>query len=265
MLEAEVNTSEETTENLEVTEAEQPGQVEQTEQQQIVDLDSVDKFKFAGKEWTPKDFQGAYMMQSDYTKKTQALAEERKYFDNLTADLESVKSNPSLIEKFKSVYPEKFHKFLGYVQGASQPQAQKQTENAQSQIDPAFKERFERLESEIHERKVQAIEAELDAKFKGLSEKYPMADEEAVLARAQALIDRGEKLNDKIWDGLWKSVNERNQKLAEQFYAKKIKEQKTTNQKGKDIASGGGTPGQAPKVARSIKEATQMLMDSETL
>lgn len=254
------------TQNLEQTESTEqtsgeaaPETQEATQaQQELIDLDKVERFRFAGREWTPKDFQGAHMMQADYTRKTQALAEERKYYDNLQADLAAVKQNPSLAEKFRAIYPEKYHNFLEYA-GLSQAQKQ-QAQAQQSNIDPAFLDRFNRLESTLKEREVQAIEAELDSKFKTLSVKYPLADEEAVLARAQALVDKGQSLNDKAWDSLWKSVNERNQKIAEKFYADKVNKQKLAHSKNKDVASGGGIPGQAPKMPKNLREASAMAL-----
>lgn len=243
----------------------------------IVDLDAVEKFKFAGREWTPKDFQGAYMMQSDYTKKTQALAEERKYYDNLGADLAAVKTNPSLAAKFKAIYPEKFHSFLGYVAPTtptSQTQVQPEgAEKSQGQPNPELMERLERIEHDFMERKIQAINAELDAKFKTLSGKYPMADEDSVVARAQALLEAKRQsaplneqsqvtVSDKEWDDLWKSSHDRVQGLASKHYSETVNKQKNANKSGKDVASGGGIGGQAPKQPKSIREASRLAHES---
>lgn len=235
---------------------------EPQEQPSVFDLDSAEKFKWQGREWTTKELQSAYMAHSDYTRKTQALAEERKFYDNLSVDLEAVKHNPALMSEFKRVYPEKFHTYLNYVQSKqTEMQAQNQTQG----IDPQFKERFERLERQLHEKEVSAIEAELDAKFQKFSSKYPMADEEAVVARAQAMLTRGDKLTDETWDNLWKSVHDRNQKLADDYYSKKIKEQKSASQKAKDVGSGGGTVGHAPFKPKTLKEATDALLSSGEL
>lgn len=227
---------------------------------QIVELESLPKFKFGGREWTPKDLQGAYMMNSDYTRKTMALAEERKYVDNLRADLEHVRNNPSLEELFKSRYPRQYHQYLDLVLPANRNQGQGRNQG----IDPQFLDRFQRLETEIQETKVNAILAELDAKAAVLSKKYPFADEEAVLSRAQSLVDRGEKVTDGIWEALWRTVHERNQKAWESFQAQRVNEQRRVNKSGKDVGSGGGTPGVAPRKAKTIKEATEMALSDLT-
>ena len=231
--------------------------------QAILDLDKAEKFRFDNREWTAKELKDSMMFQSDYTKKTQALSEERKYYDNLAYDLDAVKQNPDLAEKFKGIYPEKFHKLLGYV--STPPQTQTPANNPVSQQPPEVSQwikRLETVEGRFKEQEVSAINAELDAKFSKLSEKYPMADEEAVIARAQSYMDQGHKLDDKSWDKLWSAVHEKNQKLADQYYANKVKQQTSANQKGRDIAAGGGTPGRAPVKARSVNEAAKLFFES---
>lgn len=258
-------------EETQVTETESsdasPGASTEQPGESVLDLDSVQKFRFEGREWSPKDFRQAHMMHADYTRKTQQLAEERKYYDNLQDDLERVKANPQLAEKFRSIYPEKFHKFLGYVspaQAASAAQGQNQgSTQGQAPTDPALMSRIEAIEKQYRDQQAAAIDAELEAKFGTLSKKYPLADEESVIARAEALLSRAKetgdkdfKLTDATWDRLWKADQERHEGRYKSHYSKQIQKQSAFNQKGKDAASGGGVPGQAPKQFRSIKDAS---------
>lgn len=229
--------------------------------QQVSDLESMSKFRFGGKEWTPKEFQGAYMMQADYTRKTQQLAEERKYYDNLDADLKSVKSNPQLAAKFKEIYPSKFHGYLDYLSSQAQPAQGQNQQNQYANIDPTVMTRFQALEADMNQRKVDAINAELDARFKTLSEKYPYADEEAAIARAQAAHTKGIKLDDKSWEQIWKAVNDKNVELFKKYGSAQVNKQKSANLKGKDAASGGGIPGLAPRQPRTIKEAGRLALE----
>jgi hypothetical protein len=263
MFENEGQATEQPVESPEVTQESTQEQTSQAAAPSIPDLDSMERFKYAGRELTPKELQSMVLMQSDYTKKTQALAEERKYYDNLSADLAAVKANPAMVEKFKSIYPEKFHSYLGYVTPAQHAQAQ-QAQQAQqyAQIDPQVMQRFQALEADMNTRAVAAINAELDAKFKTLSEKFPYSDEESAIARAQALIDRGEKLTDKVWEGIWKSVHEKNEAKFKQLQSQAAQKQKSANAKGKDVASGGGIPGQAPVKPKTIKEATKYALEA---
>lgn len=237
-------------------------EAQSTEQPSVTDVDSLERFKFNGREWTPKELKESYLRHEDYSRKTQSISEERKFYDNLSHDLETVKSNPALIDKFKQIYPEKFHNYLKWVGPAETPTNKQQTPAG---IDPSFVEEFKQLKAEINEQKVSAINAELDAKFNKLSTQYPMADEEAVIARAAALVDKGEKLTDKVWDSLWKSVHDRNQNLADKYYSEKVKKQTQANSKGKDVGAGGSTPGAAPVRPRSIKEMTNHLFSSGAL
>lgn len=239
---------------------EQLGQ--KTVEQQLVDLDSVGKFRYGGKEYTPKSFQGAYVPKSEYTKKTQAYAEERKFYDNLRYDLASVKTDPSLIERFKQIYPEKYHSYLDFVSNSMNQQNQQQSQQFQNQpaADPRYLARLEQVERKFHDQEVRSAETEIQNRFNVLSKKFPMADEEAVLARAQIMAEKGEELDDKSWESLWKMVHDKNQKLADQHYSKKVTNQKQLNQKGKDAGAGGGTPGAAPKMPKTIKEASRFAL-----
>jgi hypothetical protein len=250
-----------------VESTEEPAAVEQSSEQtespsSVVDLDSLDKFKYAGRELTPKELQSMVMMQSDYTRKTQALSEERKYYDNLSYDLAAVKANPALMDRFKQIYPEKFHSYLGYVTPSQAAQAAQAQENKYASIDPEVMQRFQRLEADMNAREMKAINAELDNKFKTLSEKYPFSDEEAAIARAQALLDRGEKLDDKKWDAIWKSVHDRNETLFKKQYSQQVSKQQSANAKGRDVAPGGGIPGTAPKQPRTLKEASALALEA---
>lgn len=250
--------------------------VEQPQQEQpqatpesVLDLDSAQKWKFAGKEWTAQEWKNAHLMHSDYTQKTQALAEERRayedgvkrYYDNLNADLSRVASNPALVEEFKMVYPEKFHSFLDNVIKKEAAQA---NPNATG-VPPEFMKRFETLESRIEQQHINATQAELDAKFEVLQKKYPMAIERMVLADAQGMLDKGQALTDKDWENLWKKAHDEIDGNYKKHYGAKVKEQQSANQKGKDVAAGGGIPGRAPVQAKSIREMGNLLRESGAL
>lgn len=237
--------------------------IETPKENPITDLETLDKFTYGGREWTPKDLQGALMMHHDYTRKTQELAEERKYYDNLQSDLDRVKQYPELAEQFKSIYPEKYHKYLGYVYQET-PKANANTNY--SAMDPAVKaqlDKFEGVYKELEQKKIEAIDAELDQKFKGLQTKYPYANEKTAITIAQALVDKKVPITDKVWDNIWKSVHDETKAIAKAQQAEETKQQKNANSRGRDIASGGGTPGQAPKLPRTVKEAAVLAMQQE--
>jgi hypothetical protein len=240
------------------TEANQP-----TQPQGPLELEKVERFKYEGREWTPQELKSAMMMQADYTRKTQEIAQERKYYENLSSDLRSVRENPALAEEFKKVYPEKFHNYLEYIsqntQSASQAQ-QYQQQSIQQQvvkpsIDPEFKARFEQLESAWKEQEVQKAQAQLDSIYDKFSKKYEMADERVVTATAQHLLSQGTKLDESTWEKLFKQEHDRTQERYQAHYKNQIKQQQDAGKRARDAGPGGGTPGQAP-VKRTFDEAT---------
>jgi hypothetical protein len=241
-------------------------QAEDPAKDNLLDLDSVEKFRFGGQEWTLKDLQGAILRQSDYTRKTQELAESRKtfeqeqrFYDNLDADIESVRKNPQLIKQFKEIYPEKFHRFLkvaGVDEQAALPKG----------VDPEFYERFSSLEKKLtaqeekaRQEQLTAIEKSIDVTFEKMSTKYPLADHEVVNTRALAYLEKHpdkETLTDKEWEQLFKGVHDQIEKLAKTKSSEMIQGQRRANQASRDIGKGGGIPGARPKEPKSIREAT---------
>ena len=245
----------------------------------LIDLDQVEKFKYQGKErdldWLKKET----MRHSDYTRKSQELAKsrnefqkEQKFYENLAIDIRNVLRNPSMVDKFKEVYPQKFHSYLEYYQdlmdGSTTP-TQGQNKVA---ADPRLLSQIEQLKGEVgqvkgfyHAQEVAAAEAELDQVYSKMSEKYPYADQGAVTTKAMALLEQlkaqGEpvdkqKIGPRQWDMMFKTEHERVKKIAEAKYKDEVKKQQQSNRAAKDTAAGGGTPGQAP-VRRTFKEATE--------
>lgn len=258
---------------LPTQESESLNQTQETpkEQPSIIDLDTMEKFKFGGREWTPKELKSAYMMQSDYSKKTAEIAQERKFSENLIHDLRTIRQkmadNPAIIDEFKRIYPKKYHAYademLDLLRSTQKPTQQMQQPQSPS-LPPEIQRKIDLLEEKMgtyerntFEAEVAKHASELERTLSTLSQKYPFADEEQVLSRAQALRERGEELDQKAWDGLFKMVNEKNENFLKQRQSEMIKKQNTANQKAKDVASGGGTPAQAPRKFRTIKEASE--------
>jgi len=233
-----------------------------------IEIENPDRYRYRGRPL--KDWETGYMRHGDYTQKTAQMAQERKYYDNLAVDLDRVRANPHLAEQFRTIYPDKFHGYLRYVlenssQSPNYPNPGQSQQNAYARLDPSMEMRINQLEQNFREKEVAAISAELDNKFRTLSQKYPFADEEAVVARAQALLNklkeadpmnRNLRISDKQWDALWKGVHDRNHQIADKNYKKQVQAQVQANRKSSDAGRGGGNPGQAPRQFKSIKEAT---------
>ena len=229
-------------------------------QPSLTDLEKLEKFLYKGKEWTPQDLEKSMLMQSDYTKKTQQLSEERKFYENLPHDLAKVASNPGLANDFKSVYPERYHHYLDILknlntQSSPAPQAQAQpVENNNELVS-----RLERIENQWKEQEVKTVEAKIDQVFSQLSKKYPKADEETVLVQAQLALNSGVKLNDENWEKIFKQVQDKYVSRFTEWQKEQVKQQREAHAKGKDVAGGGGVPGQAPK-KMSWKDAEQAMI-----
>ena len=250
----------------------------------IAELDKVEKFKFEGKEYTPKElreWKQNGLRQQDYTRKTQEFSQERRFYDNLQADLRTVRSNPALAAEFRRTYPEKFHGYLEYLsgsQGNNQPRAPQNpgsSENANA-LDPRMQEgltRLERLENERLEEKTAANESMLENQEKTMATKYPHADHERVYARAEAILDRNRslpndekvKLTTDVFDRIYQADHEKTKASYEAYYKKQINEQKQAGLRARDSGSGGAVPGGAPRKFKSIREARDALLEDQGL
>lgn len=240
--------------------------------QAILNLDQAQKFKFGDREWTPDQLKKSMMLHSDYTKKTQAISEARKYYDNLEHDLDYIRNHHNKQEAaqaFTQTYPKEFHKYLKHAgidmaQEASSRQMQAQSN---TEIPPEILRDLQMVKTYVQEKETQAIEAQLDQTFSSLSKKYPDGDEDVVLARAQALLDSkresdpGFRITNEVWEKLWKASHDKYAQKREAHQKGIIEKQRTANSSYRAPAPGGATPGQAP-VRRTMKEATEFAVQT---
>jgi hypothetical protein len=244
-------------------------------EQNLIDLDQVEKFRYKGEDWDRERLEKSMLMQADYTRKSQSFAKEKqefakqqKFYDNLAIDLASVAKNPSLVDKFKEIYPEKFHSYLKHYESfmgnpGTPNQGQTAGQPAKPTADPALLNRLEQVEGRFREQEIAAAEAQLDGVIKKYTEKYPYADENTVTTKAIALLDhlksQGEgdrPLTERQWDALFKNEHERVKKMAEGRYKEEVKKQIQSNRAARDSASGGSPAGRSPE-KRSFKQATE--------
>jgi hypothetical protein len=218
--------------------------------QTVAELERLEKFKFDGKEYTPDQLRRERMLHADYTKKTQELSKERKFYDNLRYDLEKVRKNPALIDEFRQIYPEKFHAYLEMIEARAQANQSRMGDEMSGEeradLSPEVKEKLERFESYVRDQETSKHEAILEAKFSTLSKKYPDAIEDMVLARAQSLLDHKVQLTDQVWDKLWKESHNLIQSKVNNKQKTTLEAQREANKRASDTGSNGGTPGQAP-------------------
>ena len=246
------------------------------ESSNIYDLSKAEKVLWDGKETPVEELRKQFLRQQDYTKKTQAIAEERrrfeeerrtfiqqqeeteKYNSNLDADIQNVLRDPSLEAKFREIYPQKYHAVLekalnkefGDVSSPNRSQTvlEKRLEAIERRAHQSDLERQQKL----FENDVATNAAVLDSAINKLSAKYPHADEDSVLARAEHMatfIKKDQNFNDnfsQLMEKLYKENHQFHEKRYQQKYKQKVESQKQANTRGRDIGRGGATPATAP-------------------
>jgi hypothetical protein len=230
----------------------------QTQAEQIMELEKHfgdKKFRFNGQEMTVKELRAAYMRQQDYTTKTQTLAEERKYYENLYWDLQKVKENPQLVQEFIKTYPEKFHNYLDSVLKNTQGQQTVDSRAQSPQYDVQTLSRLERLEKSYHAQELEKNELAIQQVMTSMAKKYPDAHDRFVLPVAYELAEKkGEQLTEQEWEDIYKAADQEMKSIIKGKISENQKKQSEANRKAQDVSSGGGTVGQAPKKFKTIQE-----------
>lgn len=228
-----------------------------------------EKFKWEGKEHARDSFLKERLMQSDYTKKMQEVSTTKAIYEkHLSADLPKLQRNPALLEQFKRSYPKELH-YLGEMlvgksgtPGSTQPPSAEKDPEIQAALDEIRSFKEER-QTELVERASQTI----DSMFSKFQPKYVMAPEGLVLTIADSILSNKKaenpgqvaKLIDADWERAFKSAHEVVKGLADKHYSGLVNQQKEASARGKDMGTGGGIPGDAPK-KMTIREATAHFM-----
>lgn len=242
----------------------------QSEAQALFDLSKADKFLLDGKEYTKDQLIKERLLMSDYTRKTQELAEQRRQFEetskydaNLKSDLRKVLQDPSLVDRFKQIYPKEYHDIVdAYLERAQAGQPQTQGGSLDPNLIKKYVEPMVKpLQEKLDRYETEAATKQLDLKFQELSKKYPDAKDEFVLARLQTLAAQNVNITDEKIEEVFKYFDEDRKKDRESYHKEQLNKQKTANKDARDVASGGGIPGQSPKKLsmKNPKEIEQAL------
>lgn len=236
----------------------------------IADLDKMDRFKFDGREMTREELKSSYLRQQDYTRKTQELAEQRrafeqdrKFYENLNADLRMVQQNPALANEFIKIYPQRFHSALRDVLNGGQPASTQQTQQQNRGPDVDMMSRMANLEKFYHDQEVSKNETQINGTIDKMSSKYPDAIPELVIGRVfeaytQMLKnDPQAKLTSQMWEDTFKSVDSFMKDRVNTMYKSKQQEQLKANKRSGDVSAGGGTVGRAPQKFKDLKSVTE--------
>lgn len=228
----------------------------------LTDLDKLEKFRFEGREWTPKDLRKAYLRQQDYSQKTAELAKTREYVDNFPADLQRVIQDRKLLTRLSEVYPAEYvERAKEIIAAIDQRHPQSEPGNEQQpQVDPrvqALEEKLQRWEQVQEAMETEKISSWLNTEYERLSKKYPDADPDLVTAYARYASDNKVKVTGEVLERLFKQVDDRTRERYDARRRTQNTAQLTAGKEGRDIGAGGGAPIPAPKKYKTIKEASE--------
>lgn len=254
---------------------------------EIPDLDKLERFRWKGKDLTRDELEKAYLRHEDYTRKVSQVSEQRKYAENFEYDLAKVVENPALLGEMKKVYPAQFVKIAESVlnrlpskrdEVASAPndlpnqnfESEKIT-SLEAQLQRAL-EQVEELtgwrsgiDAQVQQANLAKAEAQIDQWFDKFGKKYPEADPEIVNAKAiylsEQLKESGKPFTETELEKLFKAEHERLEARYAERYRTQIEKQKAAASKGQDMGAGGGVPSAPAKQAKTLKEATKLMLD----
>lgn len=261
--------NQEAVENLESQTPDQPQSApsEQSQAQAAIDLDGVSEFTFQGQKLTPDQLLEIMNGYKTLSESQKSYAQEQKFIENLEADLDNVMKDPSLAQKFKEIYPPKFHPLVDKILRSSGQASAAQPNSAQNALPQELQQKFMTLEQRLkffedraYQAEVASAQAQIDKITEPLFKKFPLAIEDQVFARAEAYIEKGHKLTEKVWERLIRESHETIEKRFDQVNGAKLKAQIEKGKRGADVGPGGATPGQAPMKAKTLEEAREQML-----
>jgi len=207
---------------------------------------------------------------------TQQKNDFKKYDDNFGFDIAVLLKDPKQFNRFAQIYPEAYVERARQILAANgvnpfQPQdAPKSTPTNDPWSDPRIQKALEmadKFEAMQKEQRIEAIGHKLDKAFDSLASKYPDADKNVVNWYLQGLAQKGISLMDEkgnlrtqILERLFKSDHDARNAAYEKKYRSLVDNQKNVNRRAKDMGSGGSLSSIPGKEARTIKDATKMLL-----
>src|SRR5579872_2929965 len=97
----------------------------EAQQPQTTELDGLSEFTFQGEKYNPEQFHKILSEYKNYAQQSKEWEAEKKFTENLQIDLDNVLQRPELAQKFKEIYPQKYHAVLDkFLKTNGQTQAQ---------------------------------------------------------------------------------------------------------------------------------------------
>lgn len=229
----------------------------------LADLDKLNRFRFEGKEWSREQMREKLregLRQEDYTRKTQELAETRKYADNFAVDLRAVIRDKNRFQEFAKIYPREYVERAREILSSMGQGAAFSQQQPNEPYNPRLQEieqRFAQWEQHQKAQEVEQIQSWLENQYQTLSKKYPLANTEIVTARADVASQQGHKITTQVLEALFKKTDEEIKAQWDAHYKSKVDKQKQVGKEARDVGPGGGVPMTGPKKYKNITEAKQ--------
>ena len=244
-----------------------------TKSSPLTDIDKLERFRFEGREWKREDLRNAYLRQQDYTRKTQELAETRKYVDNFAVDLRAVLKDRARLEEFRRIYPrefvEKAEEVLSQLPSARMPEGTSQKQQADDPVRgelEMIKRDLGQWKQEKQQAEVASIQSWLDNKFETFSKKYSHVEKmgepvlKAINADLEVLANQGTRITEQVIEQYFKGYDDKIKASWNAMRKSEITQQQRAGKEARDVGPGGGAPGAAPKGPKTFKEATAMMI-----
>lgn len=235
----------------------------------IAELDKMEKFRFEGQEYTPKALKEAILRMQDYTRKTQehsrnveSFKQEQKFYENLASDLDAVRKDRNLASEFIKIYPEKFHGALKQVLSESTGQSSGAQGQTSAPFDVETQGRLAKLEKHFQEQEIAKNKTEIESNISKYSKQFPKAIPELAIAQVFEAYNSGVKPTAETWEQAFKASADLMEKRLKEHYGELQKKQTVANSKARDVDTGGGTPGRAPKKFGKLSEVTEYAAES---
>lgn len=219
------------------------------------------KETFATRDELTASWRKSKMQEADYTRKTQELAQQRKqheealkkFQEDQKAFLENRKRYDTWDEKLKA-RPDVQQMLMQYLDQPENPNvAYQRAEGLISEKEKALMERIEALEGRFKETDSRR---EIEEAFAVLKDKYPDADEAAIMERLESISDGSvSKLIDQLY---WAGKG--------QFTPAEVEQKVVANLQKKEAArlnAPAAHTRETPKVYKSMKEAREAAMKAE--
>lgn len=236
---------------------------------QASDLDSLDRVRFRGKEFSKEELENLLLGQEQRQE-----TDNKKFDENFAYDLAAVMKDPSKLAQFAQIYPATYVDRAKFIleQNGTSAKAASQT-NGQSEPKPGDP-RFDEMWSTVQEWKqhqkesrIQNYTQQVDSTFEKLSAKYAEADQEVINSRLQAILAQGANIMDskgnldsKVVEKLFKQDHDARTARYEAIYRKKVDAQKTASTNARDMGRGGAPASTAGSSPRTIRGATENFM-----